>query len=89
MADEANIQSYLEAIIDAKITGVLESMFKRIDVQSQQISNDVQSQQISNLQTSVLDYQSRISSLETQNTDLVNRILNLEEHAILLCNILT
>ena len=57
MADEANIQSYLEAIIDAKITGVLESMFKRIDVQSQQISN---------LQTTILNYESRLNSLESQ-----------------------
>lgn len=70
MADDANIQSYLEAVIDAKHTGVLESMFKRLEVQSQQINT---------LQTTVLSYESRISSLETQNNELMNRVLDLEE----------
>lgn len=71
MADDANIQSYLEAVIDAKNTGVLESMFKRLEVQSQQINT---------LQTTVLNYESRLNSLESQNTELVNRVLDLEEY---------
>ncbi len=57
MADDANIQSYLEAFIDAKNTGVLESMFKRLEVQSQQINT---------LQTTILNYESRLNSLESQ-----------------------
>lgn len=71
MADDTNIQSYFEAIIDAKNTGVLESMFKKLDTQSQQINQ---------LQTTTLNYESRIASLEAQNIDLINRILDLEEY---------